>query len=156
MLLMGEYDRANEYLIYALDLFNKKNQRFGAMETRIKMGYVALEKLDYTQAKGLFQEGLHSAQMIGTRRRLVGSIRGFAGVSLGIGDLARSARLFGAAEAMVKISGSRYSQPDEEAIDGRNLASLRALLEEEKFAVAWREGMQMDLEEAIAYALEEW
>jgi hypothetical protein len=94
--------------------------------------------------------------MIGTHRRLVGCIRGFAGVSLGIGDLARSARLFGAAEAMVKISGSRYSQPDEEAIDGRNLASLRALLEEEKFAVAWREGMQMDLEEAIAYALEEW
>jgi hypothetical protein len=84
----------------------------------------------------------------------VNCILGFAGIALGEGELVRSARLFGAAEEMVKITGSRHDQPDEAAIIARNLSALRGLLDEQLFMAAWQEGMHMSAEEAIAYALE--
>jgi tetratricopeptide (TPR) repeat protein len=154
MLIMKDYDRANHHLQSALDLFQQTNELYGHMGTLIKMGYVALERRDYFQAGRYFQAGLERARKVGTRRRLVNCILGFGGIALGVGELGRSACLFGAAEALVKVTGSRHDQPDEEAINLHNLAELRTALDEKTFAAAWAEGEQMNLEETIAYALE--
>jgi tetratricopeptide (TPR) repeat protein len=154
LLLLKEYDRANDYLKSAHDLFQQTNDLYGFMDTSIKMGYVALEKRDIIQAGEYFQDGLQRARTIGLRRRLLNCILGFAGIALRAGKLSRSAYLFGAAEAMVKVTGSRHDPPDEGVIIAGYLAELRAALDPNQFATAWQEGMQMSFEEVIAYALE--
>jgi hypothetical protein len=59
------------------------------------------------------------------------------------------------AENAFKTIDSTHDQPDEVAINARNLSMLRARLGEKTFAAAWQEGMQMALKETIIYALEE-
>ena len=66
------------------------------------------------------------------------------------GEAERSARLFGAAEAL------GYQQaPAERALREPYLAAARSRLEEAAWEAAWAEGRAMTFEEAVAYALEE-
>jgi hypothetical protein len=85
---------------------------------------------------------------------IANGIRGFAGIALGTKNLSQAVRLFGAAEALIKITGAIVADADEKAINERNLTALRDQLDENSFVAGWQEGMQMDIEEAIAYALE--
>jgi hypothetical protein len=62
--------------------------------------------------------------------------------------------VFGAVEALIKSTGSRFANLAEKAISERNLAMLRARLDEKTFTAAWQEGQQMEIEEVLEYALE--
>jgi predicted ATPase/class 3 adenylate cyclase len=154
MFFMRKHEQALEYLKSALDMFEMHNHYLGIADCIILKGFYALEQKDYGRARALFQDGLSMAINRGFRRRMGSCIWGFAGLALGTGDLARSARLFGAAEALIKITGSRFSTINEKAIIERNLLILRDKLDERTFAGAWQEGLQMSLVEAIAYAHE--
>ncbi len=72
---------------------------------------------------------------------------GLAGVASAQGQAARAARLFGAA------GGDPPPIPAHRHEWERNMAAVRAQLDEEAFAAAWAEGRAMALEQAIAYAL---
>ncbi len=64
----------------------------------------------------------------------------------------RAARLFGAAEAQWRASGAvRY--PPDRAVYERDVAAVRAALDEGAFAAAWAEGRALGSEDAVAYAL---
>jgi hypothetical protein len=77
-----------------------------------------------------------------------------ADLSTSQGRPQEAARLLGAAEALLKASGSTWWPADRVEYE-RNLATLRAALSEAAFAAAWAEGQAMTLERAIAYALEQ-
>ncbi len=66
----------------------------------------------------------------------------------------RAARLFSAAEALLDAIGAHLEPADRVEFD-RNVTAARAQLDEVAFAAAWAEGRTMNLEQAIAYALEE-
>lgn len=69
------------------------------------------------------------------------------------GDAKRSARLFGAAEALHEAIGE-ILEPEDRAEYDRYRAIARAALTEEAFAAAWAKGRAMTIEQAIAEALE--
>jgi hypothetical protein len=154
MLLFEDYPKAQGYLHSALEIFESHNRSLGTASCIIKKGFIALAQRDYPPASSFFRHGLELANELGFQRGIGSCLCGFAGIALGTGELVRSARLFGVAEVMVKITGSRLSQLDEKAINERNLVNLRARLDENVFAAAWQEGMQMALEEVVVYALE--
>jgi non-specific serine/threonine protein kinase len=154
MVLSEDYDKAKDYLQAAADIFKDHNQTVGVSRCIIKRGFIALAQGDFPEAGFRFYEGIELANKFGMQRTIASCILGFAGIALGRGDLGRAARLFGAAEALIKITGSIYHDPYEEATNKRNLTKLRSWMDERIFATAWAEGEQMDLEEVIAYALE--
>jgi hypothetical protein len=82
------------------------------------------------------------------------SLDGLAAALAGQGQLERAARLFGAADELRRTIGSSQLQSERELYD-RQVADLRAVLGEEEFARAWREGGGMTLEQAVTYALEQ-
>jgi hypothetical protein len=67
----------------------------------------------------------------------------------------RAARLLGAADALLEASGIANAPTVHRVEIERNVAALRARLDETAFAAAWAEGRAMSLEQASAYALEE-
>jgi hypothetical protein len=67
--------------------------------------------------------------------------------------IAAAAMLFGAAEAIRDALGTPLP-PVDRADHDRCLAAVRAALGEEAFAAASAEGRAMELEQAVAYALE--
>jgi predicted ATPase/class 3 adenylate cyclase len=65
----------------------------------------------------------------------------------------RAARLFGAAAALRRRTGTARYAPDRPAYE-RDLAATRGQIAAAAFAARWAEGEAMSLEEAAAYALE--
>jgi non-specific serine/threonine protein kinase len=70
------------------------------------------------------------------------------------GDEARAARLLGAADALMAVSG-RVRLPGDQADHDANIALVRASLGEADFAAAWAEGRAMTLEQAVEYTLQQ-
>ena len=82
------------------------------------------------------------------------SLLGFAGVAGVEGNNELSARLFGSAETANKMLGLNFDDLDHMTYDPI-IATVREKLGETAFNVTWESGMQMCLEEAIAYAVKE-
>ncbi len=81
---------------------------------------------------------------------MLGFLGGVAGAE---GQTVRSARLFGAGEAVFAGLGTHIESTDRDLYD-RDLAAARAQLDEQVWQHAWAEGQAMSLEQAISYALE--
>ena len=70
------------------------------------------------------------------------------------GDIPRAVRLWGAAQALRDAIGA--AQPgDEAALLGSFVEAARTRLDETAWDAAWAEGVAMDQDEAVAYALRE-
>jgi hypothetical protein len=66
-----------------------------------------------------------------------------------VGDAARAARLFGAAQMLLQSLDAALDPSGSLGYDG-NLANTRARLGEEAFANAWQEGRMLTLEQAMS------
>ena len=106
------------------------------------------------EAAAHFREALLATSEVGVARVAPRALAGLANISCCQGDHQRAARLFGAAEAIRDANGAR-EVPLWQAIFDRDVADLRASLDDGAFRSAWAEGRAMTLEQAVAYALDE-
>jgi len=101
----------------------------------------------------LFLESFALLQQSGAPRGIASGLAGCAALAQERGQFVQAARLYGAAEA-VRASASAGLIPRVCAKCERNIAALRARLDQATFAKAWAEGRAMTREAAVAYALE--
>jgi non-specific serine/threonine protein kinase len=148
LLLLGEYDRAEAALQAALTGFAQDGFHFGSIETRVALGYLALEKQETSRASGLFAQA--AEQAIGFRSELPDCLNGLAGVALLENDLRRAAQLFGAAEGLAQRFGARSHEPPLIRFNERNQATLRQRMAPAALERAWQEGRGMSVAEALA------
>jgi predicted ATPase/transcriptional regulator with XRE-family HTH domain len=147
-----QYLRAEALLEQSLTEFPRLQE--GRSEILYSLGLVALDQKQYDRAEVTFAESLRIA-----RTEFVGSIirtllEGLAGVAVGRGQPQRTARLFGAADALRAAIGTPI-QPVNLPRYERDVAAVRAALREEQFKALWDEGRAMTQEQAIAFALDE-
>ncbi len=117
------------------------------------LGFVALYRGYDAQATAYFVESLESYRRANDHTDMPVSLAGLAAVAAARGQLERAARLFGAAEALLEATSERLDPADRIACD-RSCAAVRNQLDAVTFAAAWAEGRTMEMEQAIAYALE--
>jgi hypothetical protein len=116
---------------------------------------VAYLQHDLAQARALFRqafEAIRQARVSG--QALADCLDWQAALEASQGDLGRAVRLFGAADNHWRTSGAHRYTPDEPAY-ARDLASVRAAVDDQALAAGWAEGAAMSPEQAIAYALQE-
>jgi non-specific serine/threonine protein kinase len=116
------------------------------------LGYVACRQGDYATARSFFDESFTIWREVQDPWSIGWGLEGLAGLAGAQGRQEQAARLFGAAEALLEISGVRLDACDRVDYD-RNVAAVRARLGEAAFATAWTEGQAMTIEQAIEYAL---
>jgi non-specific serine/threonine protein kinase len=99
-----------------------------------------------------------AARVLRELKDIVGTfytILGLAGVAAWRGEGARSARLWGAAEALREAAGFTMSPwTVSNMAYERHLAHARSQLDEAAWEAAWSEGREMTPEQALDYALE--
>jgi hypothetical protein len=103
-------------------------------------------------AQACLTESLAQFQEQDNRRRIAQCLEGLAGVAAAQVRPGRTARLCGAAEALREAIGTPIWPVDRPTYE-RDVATMRAQLDEATFVAAWAEGRAMPLEQAIAYAL---
>ncbi|QIN82325.1 tetratricopeptide repeat protein [Rubrobacter tropicus] len=148
----GEPDRARTLLEEALSAARRVGYREGVAWSLNQLGAAAHRSGDGPGAGKMLRESLKVHRELGDRWRIASVIEGLATAARVLPE--RSARLFGAAEAL-RESLSAPIPPVERADRDDGLAAARAALGEERFEKALAAGRAVGLEEATALAMQE-
>jgi DNA-binding CsgD family transcriptional regulator/tetratricopeptide (TPR) repeat protein len=126
-----------------------------AIGLSLRMGALAYSaRGDHRRANALSEEGLERSRrqralhQVGHHLHVAAVLAGAQGLA------ARSARLWGAAEALREAIGAGLV-PVESYYYGPYIAAARAQLDEPSWTAAWAEGRAMTPEQAVEYALDQ-
>ena len=150
--LRDDIDRATALCTEALALIRQTGNSWSELPTlevgiRIARRQADVERVDMT------------AHQVGNRYRELGNPGGVALAATPLAWVARlrgaelrAARLLGAADALMAVSG-RVRLPGDQADYDDDVALVRASLGEEGYSAAWAEGRAMTYEQAVEYTL---
>jgi predicted ATPase/DNA-binding SARP family transcriptional activator/Tfp pilus assembly protein PilF len=152
----GDYERAGTFYEQALEILRDLRSRFPSTHPLFNLAWVSLHRGNYQKAIAQFEESLKLNREYGDTIGMVECLGGFAAILGMTGKPELAARLFGAVESLLESSGiaGRIERSDQIEYDHYS-AAVRAQLDEETFARAWRLGRAMTLEQAIEFALKE-
>jgi len=122
-----------------------------------ELKFITPSRGDHGLAARRFAEGVRLSEEIGDRANLGYFLEGLAVVAGVRGEAERSARLFGAAKALLQAVEAPvydYYEPNRSLYE-RTAATVRSQLGESAFEEAWAGGQATTFEQAVASALEE-
>jgi non-specific serine/threonine protein kinase len=121
------------------------------------VGWVGLAAVwsgdEHDLAEGLLKEALALDRELGSWSYGAYCLESFAGLAGTRGQVARAARLWGAAEALRTDIGAPRPLDDTRLLYERSMAATRSQLGAEAWETAFAEGMAMSAEAAAEYAL---
>jgi tetratricopeptide (TPR) repeat protein len=150
-LYQGDYDRARLAFEDALHQFRAADDAIDAKFVLTRLGLVALQQGRLTAAASLFRESL-SIRVEFTRSSADDAIDGCAAIAIARGDASTAARLLGATDEWRRAVGYRQ-ESFESAIRDRTAAAARNALGEAIYRDLAAEGAELNLAEAIEFAL---
>ena len=116
-------------------------------DAKIKLG-------EYRSARLLLEESLSLYQGLEDAFGFAEVVAGYAHLAAAQMQWQRAACLFAVVDTY-QGHVSFYWTPSEQALFQRAIAVVRTQLDESSFAAAWEEGVQMTLDQAVTYALEQ-
>ncbi len=148
----GDYKGARLLYEESQALSRTLGDRYGITVRLVNLGQVAHQEGDYGLAAGFFSEALEVAMQLGDIGHIAGGLEGLAGVAGATEQPQRAARLFGAAEVLRDVVGTRFQAFDRIMYD-LCVTAARTRLDAAAWEQAWAEGRTMSVDEAVAYAL---
>jgi predicted ATPase/DNA-binding CsgD family transcriptional regulator len=154
--------RGDPYRMVALSeeglaLYREVGDAHGTVMSLTNIGLVTLNQGDHEKGTTLLRESLTLAWELDHKLIIQYCFIGMASIAASQGSLVRAARLWGAAEGMSKVHGTRFTRGGRSVVDyERRLAAARSQLDEAAWTAAWAEGRAMSLEQSIEYALEQY
>jgi non-specific serine/threonine protein kinase len=149
----GDDAQAAALLLESLPSLQAAGDAVGTSRALLGLGLVARHQGDLDRARASFQEALQIAQELGARLEVAQCFEGLAGIASERGQAHRAARLFGAAEGLREVIGTDLPlghRRDHE----RDTKALQTQMSGHAFTEAWSAGRKLDLQQAVALALE--
>lgn len=134
-----------------LSIFRELNDNGGIAWCLNRLGDVAYRCTEHIQAQDYFQESLRLFRILGDKEGIAENLRDLAAVFAAQQEEQKSARLWGAAEALREKIGAPLP-PVEQILYDHQVAHI---LGQDAFAADWKEGCTWTWEQATAYALGE-
>jgi non-specific serine/threonine protein kinase len=148
------YERAAALHAESLSLARRVEDNFAIALSLALGAFTSLRGGDHRRAMNLCAKGLELSQQL-KMRQLIATYLHISAASAGSqGQPARSARLWGAAEALREAVGTVFS-PVERSVYIPYIVASRAQLDEMTWEAAWNEGKAMTLEAAVECARSE-
>jgi non-specific serine/threonine protein kinase len=152
-LRQGQYAQARAYLEEGLAICRDTGDATLGHWLLAHLGYVALREGDEARARATFDQAQRRFLPAGITSGIVYTLEGVASLAARQGQAERAVRLFAWAGA-TRESIEDPRPPVEQADVDRDLAAIRARLDEAAFAAAWAAGQALTPEQAIAEASE--
>jgi tetratricopeptide (TPR) repeat protein len=118
------------------------------------LGHLAVEQGDFRRAQSLLRRSLLTLRDKEDIWGINFALDGLAGLAAGQGQPEKALRLAGASETLRESADIRLP-PVWQARVERLLEPAREMLDEARCSAAWAEGRAMNLEQAVAFALDE-
>jgi len=159
----GNYELATKRFEEALKISQETNFKQGTFYALYNLGRVAQSRDEHATARAYYAEILEKQRQRiislfkwGYLKTYVAAIsyplEGFAILAVVQNQMQRAARLLGAAENLYVPLRFEMSAKERTEHD-QAIATARAALGEEAFAIAYEDGKKMTMDEAVAYAL---
>jgi non-specific serine/threonine protein kinase len=151
----GDWARSAAHAQESLDLARRAGHPRAIALALLEVGH-ALDPLRRPgDAMQRYLEALDVASRANDQGRIAAGLQGVALASCGQGELAKAARLLGAAEVLFEATGIEYAPTSvaEQTVMGRTIVTLLTGLGREAFGQAWAEGRRMPRSQAVDYAL---
>ncbi|HEX5500487.1 MAG TPA: LuxR C-terminal-related transcriptional regulator, partial [Thermomicrobiales bacterium] len=147
----GDLDQAASLFEEALALLRDIGASGTSIYTLGNLGEIARARGNLPEAAALLRESLSLAVAQDNKRGIVSDLESLAGVAGACGNPEQAARLYGAAARLRETIAAPIPPAGQETFE-RDVASVRAMLDEPTFAAAWSEGRALPWEEATAEA----
>lgn len=148
----GDQSAAMSYYEECLSHRRRMKDTAGIASALVNMGHVAYRKGEHARARGLFQESLRLYNELGNKAFIAECLEGLSAVAAVFDEPTRAAKLWGAAQALVAVTGAvtdPVMRPKyERALDVSRTSGVR-----EAFADALGEGERMGVDRAVEEAL---
>jgi predicted ATPase/class 3 adenylate cyclase len=135
----------------ALTIDKKRGDEWGVACGFLNLGVAKMDLQGADESRPLIQESLKGFTRCGDPDGTAEAIESLGGIAAMEREPVRCVRLLAAAQAMRRKHRLPSAEPDRARID-RWLEVARGLLDEESFDAAWREGSQIEFDEAVEYA----
>jgi predicted ATPase/class 3 adenylate cyclase len=150
----GDLPEARKHADLMLDLHREMGDLLSVTGHQSEMAHVARQLGNFEEALGLYRETIQEWQEIGHRGAVAHQLECFAFIAKAQEQGERATRLMSAAEALRAASSSPRT-PQEQLEYDREVAGLRAGMDEKDFHLLWEEGQSMTMEQAVDFALSE-
>jgi predicted ATPase/DNA-binding SARP family transcriptional activator/DNA-binding CsgD family transcriptional regulator len=150
----GDLERATVVSEVAVAMLRKQKHRSFLADALDNLGWAALLRGDPEQARTLYAESLGLRQEVGDKLSTPETLEGLACEAGARGEVERAAKLLGAAQMLNEVIGHQQ-EAGARALQEPYLDAARSRLSEAEWGVAFTEGRNMGLEEAVEYALSE-
>jgi predicted ATPase/class 3 adenylate cyclase len=150
-LLAGDMPAARAHLEQAMQANKAVGEEYSVVS--INLGWVLRAENDPGAARAKFETALRMGRRSGQQRYILA----YAGLGLGclagdLGDWHRAAVLHGATQALLDRVGDRWQEP-EEGYRRDSISQIRAQLGDDRFELAYAEGMALGFDDAVNVAL---
>ena len=146
----GETDRASEALLNGLSIAREIGDVLREILILDRMTYIAIYDDDVEKAAALSHEAFTLTIEVDHRPHVPAAIAAAAAVAESNPD--RAARLLGASHSVFEAHGFA-ARPSDMPDISRTTSVVQNALDSDAFDVAWAEGLDMSMEDAIDYAL---
>jgi non-specific serine/threonine protein kinase len=149
--LSGDDERARSAYEESLAIAERTGDARRQYYVLYNLAFVAQHEGNHQEAIRMIRRSLALCQDLGVPTDVAQELLALAGSLGALGDPVRAAHLFGAAQAFLERRGTLIDPSDQPEHD-RNIAIVRAQLDEAAFEAAWAEGQAMTFDQAVAYA----
>jgi len=150
----GDLAEARKHANLMLDRHREMGDQLAVTGHQSQMAHAARQLGNFEEALALYRETIQEWQEIGHRGAVAHQLECFAFIAKAQEEGERAVTLMSAADALRQ--GSNSPRTPQEGIEyDRELAGLRAGLDEHIFNLHWAEGQSMDMDQAINYALQQ-
>ncbi len=147
----GEYSPAAECYQQSLTLYRDLGQTGNVVLLLHNLGQLELDQLNYERAATFFRSSLALGYEIKSKRLIAWGLAGMAGAAARA-NLNQAAQLLGVVEALLENSGAKLDPTNRPTYE-RELAALKTRLPDPSFSLAWQEGRNLSMEQALTIVL---
>jgi hypothetical protein len=151
--MRGDFAEARRLSENVLAVYRELGDRVSLYGYQSRIAHALRQTGEFEEALAFYRETILAWQELGHRGAVAHQLECFAFIAKTRSEAERAVKLLSAAEALREMAASPML-PQERLEYDRELAELRAELDEKSFASLWAEGQAMTMEQAIELALE--
>jgi hypothetical protein len=149
----GEFGEARLRFLACEPIFRELGDKHRVNMIKSELAHIERYEGHYDRALGMYRETILEWERIGHRAAIAHQLECFGSIAIVQEKDERAGILFGAAEVLrekINIPMTGYERVEYE----REIAGLRAGMEDQAFTSAWTQGRAMTMEQAIRFALQ--
>jgi tetratricopeptide (TPR) repeat protein len=144
----GDHSRAKKIYEESANILRTFEDKASLGYPLRRLGYLALEQGDISNAWSYFQESLTLNQEVGDKRGVAACLTGIAALAIHLGKPVVAASLYGVVESRLELRAMNLLYLDQTELE-RIRSQLVACLEEATLEAAFTKGWEMSEEQAI-------